>query len=182
MTATIRCMKVIIGLGNPGEEYTRTRHNVGFLVLDAYAQRMGVSFKTDKKVYSELYKSPSVALIKPTTFMNDSGLAVRSFFDYYKTGFTKKDGESLWVVHDDLDIALGSYKIQFGTGPKVHNGLLSLYEHLGTHDFWHVRVGVENRGAARAAWPAREYVLGSFTEEENKTLSALIPEIVERLQ
>lgn len=174
-------MKVIAGLGNTGEEYIRTRHNVGFMTADYCANALNIQFKNDKKMYAEVARSLTTTLIKPTTFMNDSGKSLRAYYDYYGSGFTNSQGKELWVIHDDLDIELGKYKIQFGTGPKGHNGLLSIYEHLGTQDFWHVRVGIENRGQTRAQWVGRDYVLLPFTSEEIFTLSPVMGELVKRL-
>ncbi len=180
-TATILGMNIVVGLGNFGDEYVRTRHNAGFRAVELYGQTHGLSFSYDKKVAAEVAKNSSTVLIKPHTYMNDSGRAVRGYYEYYLGGFTAKNGTSLWVMHDDLDIPLGSYKIQLGTGPKVHNGLLSLYEHLGTRAFWHVRIGIENRGDARAQWPARDYVLGAFTHEEESALQPVFTEVCLRI-
>lgn len=174
-------MNILVGLGNYGDEYVRTRHNAGFRALDVYASTHQLSFSYDKKVVAEVAKNASTVLIKPQTYMNDSGRAVRGYYDYYLGGFDQARAASLWVVHDDLDLAFGTYKIQLGTGPKVHNGLLSLYEHLGTSGFWHVRVGIENRGDARARWPAREYVLAAFTTEEEKVLASVLSDICARI-
>lgn len=174
-------MKVILGLGNIGETYLRTRHNAGFMVADAYADSCHIQLKNDKKIYGEWGKNAEKAVIKPSTYMNESGKCVRAYYDYYGAGFNPDLGKNLWVIHDDLDLELGTYKIQFGTGPKVHNGLLSVYDHLGTHDFWHVRIGIENRGAVRAQWPAHEYVLDAFTDAETKILESVITEVITRL-
>lgn len=164
-----------------GESYLLTRHNVGFMVADLYADNCHIQLKNDKKIFGQWGKNADITLIKPSTYMNESGKCVRAYYDYYGAGFTADRGKNLWVIHDDLDLELGTYKIQFGKGPKVHNGLLSVYDHLGTHDFWHVRIGIENRGAARAQWAAHEYVLDVFTETEAKILKPVIEEVTTRL-
>lgn len=115
--------------------------------------------------------------------MNKSGIAVRALLEYYQ--LMSDSLEDLYVVHDDLDLALGSYKIQLGTGPKAHNGLLSLYEHLGTKHFWHVRGGVDNRGDLRGSLVPSEYVLEKFKQDEDSAVkdevSAIVAELIARV-
>lgn len=158
-------MKLIIGLGNPGEEYRNTRHNVGFLFLDYFAQKN--SFKLNKKFNSEMLEisqnNEKNILAKPQTFMNRSGEAVSKIKNFYKI-----EKENLYVVHDDLDIRLGDFKIQKGVGPKLHNGILSIEESLKTKDFYRIRIGVDNRTDVKI--PGQEYVLDRFTKEENQQL------------
>lgn len=124
--------------------------------------------------------SKEVILAKPQTFMNESGRAVRALLDYYKVS-PDLWSESLYVIHDDLDIELGEYKMQLGKGPKVHNGLLSIYTALGTQNFWHVRVGVDNRHGQRLQ-TGREYVLESFSSEEKTILNNTIANITRELR
>lgn len=161
-------MKLIIGLGNPGEKYKSNRHNIGHLVV------------------GELLKRPlpkNTVVKKTDCFMNESGETVRKLVNQYKIKTS-----DLWIVHDDLDIPLGSYKIQFGKGPKEHKGLLSIYKELGTKDFWHVRVGIDNR-MANDKWPmpngknvsGEEYVLQDFTNEELKRLNKVIEDLTNEL-
>ena len=107
--------------------------------------------------------------------MNDSGVAVKNLSTHYNLQHT-----NLYVVHDDLDLTLGSYKIQFGKGPKVHNGLLSIEEELGTSDFWRVRIGVDNRDPNNRI-PGDEYVLQNFTKEEIEIRDKIIAEITIKL-
>lgn len=175
-------MKLIVGLGNIGEKYQNNRHNIGWMVLDELKQKISKSefpnstqfpnpnFQNNEKMKAEICKVGNVILAKPTTYMNDSGQAILALYTKYKVQNT-----DLYVVHDDLDILLGFYKIQFGKGPKKHNGLNSVYEALGTKDFWHVRVGIENRNdesgivdyhkkAGKVA--GEEYVLQDFEKNE----------------
>lgn len=177
-------MKLIVGLGNPGKQYEKTRHNLGFMVLDALAEKYQVQFSAAPKFQAEFAKlSSSVLLCKPQTFMNNSGQAVKGMIEYYKLQLTMTETASdLVVVHDDLDLPLGSVKLQLGTGPKVHNGLLSIYEHLSTKSFWHLRAGVDNRGELRAAIKPSEYVLSAFTAEEQPQLQEEIATAIELLQ
>ena len=173
-------MKLIVGLGNPGERYKNTRHNVGFMILDALASRMvNEKWSMVKKYNSSIINhQSSIIFVKPQTFMNNSGIAVKKLMDYYKI-----DKSNLWVIHDDLDIKLGQYKIQFGKGPKEHGGLLSIYKELGTKDFWQVRVGVDNRdNEFSEKMSGEEYVLGNFDKNEIEIRDRVIAKIVEELK
>jgi PTH1 family peptidyl-tRNA hydrolase len=170
-------MKLIIGIGNPGERYAKTRHNVGFMLVDALAKMVNGQWLMNKKCQSLVISHQSLLLAKPTTFMNNSGLAVASLINFYH--IVPSD---LYVIHDDLDIVLGEYKVQLAKGPKVHNGLNSIYEKLGTHDFWHVRVGIENRKLQRdKVTGGREYVLGKFTKEEKEVLDKTVEKVAGEL-
>ncbi|MCX6704651.1 MAG: aminoacyl-tRNA hydrolase [Candidatus Woesebacteria bacterium] len=153
-------MKLIIGLGNPGDGYVDTRHNAGFLVADEL-----------QKV-----KLPNGVIVrKSDVFMNDSGMCVNELIHRYKI-----EPSDLYIIHDDLDIPLGSYKIQFGVGPKDHNGINSVEAELGTKDFWRVRVGVDNRKPDDRI-QGEEYVLQDFTKEERKTLDGVIGKICKEI-
>lgn len=162
-------MKVIVGLGNPGIKYLNNRHNVGYMVIDELAL---VKVKPLKSVSKGL----TFKALKSDKFMNDSGLFIKKL----KEKYPKMETSNLYVIHDDLDIPLGSFKIQFGKGPKVHNGLNDIYEKIGTSDFWHVRVGVDNRDPENRA-KGDEYVLGDFTEEEKLVLDKVIKQICNQL-
>ena len=153
-------MKLIIGLGNPGEKYKNNRHNVGQMVIE--------------KLQS-ISHNKNILLKKSGSFMNDSG-------DFVKSILTKSKLETsnLYIIHDDLDVTLGSYKIQFGKGPKIHNGINDIQEKLGTSDFWYVRVGVDNRDPNNRI-PGEQYVLEDFTNEERDILDKVIDEICKKL-
>ncbi len=172
-------MKLIVGLGNPGEKYKNTRHNAGFMVVDELAKQKKLIWedsKTGKLQYCWFTNSSGkIELIRPQTFMNNSGEAVS--YAKRKHGVKLKD---IYIVHDDLDIPLGSYKIQFGKGPKDHNGLNDIYEKLGTKDFWHVRVGIENRRIENKI-SGYDYVLENFTSKELDILQLVIKRVVQNL-
>jgi len=153
-------MKLIIGLGNTGEAYKNTRHNVGYLFVDEFSKKKNTSF----------------VVKKTDTFMNDSGSFVKKLVDKYKV-----DLDDLYVVYDDLDILLGSYKIQKGKSPKDHNGIKSVDEKLGTKDYWHVRIGIDNRPNDNKPM-GEEYVLQNFTDEERKTIDLVIREVCKKLE
>ena len=177
-------MKLIVGLGNPGEKHKGSRHNVGFLVLDVIASRVGSGkWMVDRKNHNTLYtKHQSLVLAKPQTFMNNSGQAVWKLVTHYKVKMP-----NLWVIHDDLDIKLGDYKIQKGKGPKEHKGLLSIYKSLGINDFWHVRIGIDNREERSKKYEVGErisgedYVLGDFTKKELAIVNKVIEKIIDEL-
>lgn len=172
-------MKCIVGLGNPGEKYSKNRHNIGFMVVDALATRMvDGQWSMAKKFSAEIFQTKEMLLIKPQTFMNDSGVAVSKICQFYKIDLT-----DLYIVHDDLDIQLGNYKIQHGKGPQVHNGLLSIEEKLGSDRFWNVRVGVENREVrGNKGVPGVVYSLQDFTAEERQIVTGVIGKIVSELR
>ncbi len=153
-------MKLIAGLGNPGSKYQNTRHNAGFLLVDEL----------------EKINFPDVVLFKPQLFMNRSGIEVKKLVKKYPL-----DRNELYVVHDDLDIPLGKFKITFGKGPKVHNGLKSIYEQLGTKDFWHIRIGIDNRQATGFSGTGEDYVLQSWRPQEREIVNKVIAEIIDGL-
>ena len=125
---------IIVGLGNPGTKYEKTRHNVGWMVLDEYAHREGLSFSLEKHFQAALASRGDSVFAKPQTFMNDSGAAVKKLVQQYGADFI--------VVHDDIDIPLGQVKCSFARGSGDHNGVQSIIDHLGTKDFFRIRIGV----------------------------------------
>lgn len=132
---------LVVGLGNPGPAYAATRHNVGFLAVDELAGRLGTGFSVRRGVRAAVATGvlgeQRVALVKPQTFMNDSGLAVRRAADFFRI-----DPGHLIVVHDELDLDFGRLRVKFGGGDNGHNGLKSIRTHLGTGDFYRVRIGI----------------------------------------
>lgn len=170
-------LKAIIGLGNPDPPYGGTRHNIGAEVASQACKFLNLEeWKLQKKIQAYIAKDSQFLVGKPNLYMNHSGLAVRAMLDYYKVF-----PENLFVIFDDLDIAVGSYKIHFARGPKDHNGLLSVYQHLGTQNFWHIRVGVDGRRGEIDARPS-DYVLSRFLLSEKATLQQLIPQILAELK
>ncbi|MEX0895606.1 MAG: aminoacyl-tRNA hydrolase [Patescibacteria group bacterium] len=181
-------MTWIIGLGNPGAEYAQTRHNVGYMVVDAFAQRLSLPFQTMTKQRAEVARNEAVCLIKPLTFMNNSGVAIRAVMQFFdKQLLDSQDGQTLdsvYIVHDDLDIELGQWKSQLGHGPKAHNGLISIYEQLGTEQFWHVRFGIDgsHRQTDQGRIPGKAYVLQRFATDERAVLDTTISDILNTLE
>lgn len=164
-------MKVIFGLGNIGERYTSTRHNVGFRFIDYILGKTGGSETGQEKhggiVVRREIKGETILFIKPTTLMNLSGNCVRDVVNFYKVPV-----ENILVVHDDLDIPLGGCKMQVSKGPKGHNGLIDIEKKLGTNDFLRLRLGIENRRDPRFA--GEDYVLGKFSKEETEVIRETI--------
>ena len=185
-------MKVIIGLGNPGKEYKNTRHNAGFLFIDALAKKLGLDFKLNKKLKAKIAKDANWLLIKPQTFMNLSGQAVRAVLDYYlspddylnlKPLSQLPTNNYLLLAHDDLDLPMGEYKLIFAKSPKEHNGVLSVEKYLGTDEFWRLRVGIDGRLPSwRKQTSGADYVLSSFSKDELEILNQLIQKVITQLQ
>ena len=154
---------LVAGLGNPGREYARTRHNVGFLVCDELARRHGGSFRS--KFSGELadvrLDGARVALLKPQTYMNESGRSVGAAARFYQL-----EPQHLLVVHDEADLDLGRLQARAGGGLAGHNGLRSVAQHLRSQNFLRLRVGVgrPERGDPR---PVADYVLAPFSPEED---------------
>ena len=187
-------MIAMVGLGNPGEKYQNNRHNAGQMFTDYLLVTLRVTthenykFTFDKHCNSQLakliIKNKELLLIKPQTFMNRSGEAVFKLISNFKFQIS-----NLVVAHDDLDIPLGKFKIQKGTGPQLHNGLESIEQHLKTKDFWRVRIGVDNRTnnpERSASWRRVEgetYVLNDFLPaEKNSLMKEIFPKIFNRLK
>ena len=178
-------MKLFVGLGNPGDKYTQTRHNVGFMfadylldVLNKDSSQQLQTFKQDKLVHAHITKLPqydTCIITKPQTFMNRSGDSVKKALSTYTI-----DPINLFVAHDDLDIQLGKFKIQLGVGPKKHNGISSIEDSIQTNEFWRVRIGVDNRDGDRSL-SGENYVLQNFTDNEYLVIQQTFPEILQAI-
>jgi len=165
-------MKLIVGLGNPGEKYIYNRHNVGFMCVDYFASKNVASWKYDKYLLAQTCQfSDSMILAKPQTYMNRSGESVKKLLEKYEL-----KNSDLVIVHDDLDIPFGKFKIQ-PQGPKLHNGLTSVQDKLRTMEFVRIRIGVDNRMPENRI-SGEEYVLQNFTKEE----CAQIPELFKNIE
>ncbi len=163
---------IIAGLGNPGEQYRSTRHNVGFIVLDELARRWNTSISLVKwhaNYVSLTLDGQKVHLVKPETFMNLSGKAVVNYYRFFKV---KPD--KLMVFHDDLDMPPGRIKLVNGGGTGGHNGIKSLIEILGTKEFYRLKIGIgrPGNGTVHAAFPVDKYVLSNFSEEDGNILQS----------
>ncbi|HXU93805.1 MAG TPA: aminoacyl-tRNA hydrolase [Gallionella sp.] len=138
-------IRLIVGLGNPGREYEATRHNAGFWWVDEFAREQNVSFRSESKFHGLAARGQmhgnEVFLLKPQTFMNVSGRAVGALAQFYKIAPAE-----ILVVHDELDLPPGSAKLKLGGGHGGHNGLKDIIAHLGTKDFWRLRLGIGHPG------------------------------------
>lgn len=154
-------MKCIVGLGNPGKKYEKTRHNVGFMAIDEIANRNGWSLNKTKFKGSfcvEHAHGEKVILLKPETYMNLSGESIRPLMEFYQIEL-----ENLLVIYDDLDLAPGKIRLRQKGGHGGHNGVRNTIDHLGTKDFNRIRVGI---GRPTTNMPVIDYVLGTFSTEE----------------
>lgn len=158
--------RLVAGLGNPGRDYDRTRHNVGFLVADALASRAGSRFGHEPKWNADVAKAGDVTLMKPMTFMNLSGESVGDFCRFYKL----EPAQTL-VVIDDLALPLGRLRLRSAGSAGGHNGLASVLVHLGTEAVPRLRVGI---GAAAGKTSVVGHVLGRFSPEEQPALDAAV--------
>lgn len=158
-------MWVIVGLGNPGKRYSASRHNVGFMLVQRVADKLNVRWKkrkyAAKAVQAEWGPYP-VLLVKPWTYMNNSGLAVKSLLDV--TGASR---DRMLVVYDDLDLPLGEIRIRKSGGPGTHNGMASIVREIGSTEFPRIRIGI---GPLPSGVDASDYVLADFPVEEKKDI------------
>ncbi len=181
-------MNIIIGLGNPGKKYETTRHNIGYLVVDELARRLGLEWKDDKKLKALIAHGSGFILAKPSVFMNESGAGTAPLLRFYqllpRTIFgTKKDSDlsdTLTVVHDELDLPFGSFKFSVNSRPAGHNGIKSLVAHLKTQNFRRLRIGIGTD--KRREMPTAAFVLQRFSPEEEAQLPSLINEACEALR
>ena len=154
-------MKIIAGLGNPGAEYAQTKHNVGFMLVDALAERLNApAWKEDffSAITEVRIGGEKVFLVKPLTYMNNSGEALGPMLSYYKI-----DADELVVVHDDMDIPAGTVRIRKKGSSGGHNGIKSIIAHVGGENFARVRIGV---GRPPAGWTVINHVLAPFLAED----------------
>ncbi len=166
-------MKCIVGLGNPGAKYTNTRHNIGFLAIDALAKEHGIKL-TDSKFKAVfgtgMIKGERVVLVKPLTYMNLSGEAVRPLLDFYKIAV-----EDVLVIYDDLDLPLEKMRLRSKGSAGGHNGVKSLIQHLGTQDIKRLKLGV---GRPPAPIQVIDWVLMPFAKSEQTTLQHVLSDSV----
>jgi PTH1 family peptidyl-tRNA hydrolase len=170
-------LKLIVGLGNPGPEHLLTRHNAGFWFVDALASQLGGRFRSHTRFQGEISRvsfcGSEVTLLKPMTYMNRSGLSVRSAADYLKIAASE-----MLVVHDELDLPVGDVRFKLGGGPGGHNGVRDVITHLGA-DFWRLRIGIGKPGDKSQVI---DYVLRRAPREEEEKVLAAVQEGLEALR
>jgi len=166
-------VKMVVGLGNPGSEYSDTRHNVGFMAIDELARRWGISSwkKRNQALVAEYRAEEPVVLIKPQTYMNLSGIAVGELVRWYKVL-----PEDVIVIFDDMDVPLGRLRLRTKGGSGGHRGIESLLTHLTSGSFARVRIGIDR---PPTNWQVVDYVLSRFTPEEQPLLNESIARAAE---
>lgn len=172
-------MKLIIGLGNPGKQYQNTRHSLGQKIIRDFVQtKLKEIFIIKSNLSAQICEvgqgSDKTIFVIPTEYMNNSGVSVQKIAQYYKISPI-----NIYVIHDDLDLAVGDYKVQFDRGPAGHNGIKSIIENLGTQQFNRIRVGIAK---PQNNIPIEDYVLQSFSKEELDIINILTPKIFEEIQ
>ncbi|MBL4954206.1 aminoacyl-tRNA hydrolase [Neobacillus sp. OS1-32] len=167
-------MRLIVGLGNPGRQYEHTRHNVGFDTIDELSKRLNIPLSQSK--WKGLYgigqaSGQKVLLLKPLTFMNLSGEAVRAVIDYYQIEI-----EDLLIIYDDLDLPVGKIRLRQKGSPGGHNGIKSIVAHLGTQEFNRIRIGIDR---PEPGVSIIDYVLGRFRPDESAAIQAALKKSAE---
>jgi PTH1 family peptidyl-tRNA hydrolase len=168
-------MKIIVGLGNPGKEFEKTRHNLGFMVLDRFARKNKFpKFKIKKEFLAEISEKKigkeKIILAKPQTFMNSSGKSLKILTKTFNL-----EPKNLFVIHDDLDIPFGKIKISFGRGSAGHKGVQSIIDELKTKNFFRFRIGIKPKQNYITLYSSIEnFVLGKFDKNERKILKEII--------
>ncbi len=169
-------MKIIAGLGNPGTEYAKTRHNAGFMLMDALAEKLGEDSwreKYDALVLESRIGAEKVLLVKPLTYMNESGRAIGALMNWYKL-----ETEDLIVAHDDMDIPVGTIRIRKKGSAGGHNGIKSILTHVEDENFARIRIGI---GRPLPGWTVVKHVLAAFPEEDvpkvREAVKSLVPAV-----
>ena len=166
-------MKLIAGLGNPGAEYAKTKHNAGFLLVDALAEKLGADAwreRYDALVLDARMGGENVLLVKPLTYMNESGRAIGPLLDWYKLG-----PEDLIVAHDDMDLPVGTIRIRKKGSAGGHNGIKSILAHVGDEHFVRVRIGI---GRPLPGWTVIHHVLAPFLPEDVPKIKEAVDRLV----
>ena len=161
-------MKLIVGLGNPGKEYEKTRHNIGFMVLDKYASKNSLSFTKEKfqGLYTDFQlNGEKIILLKPQSYMNLSGEVVGRFVDFYKI-----DINDILIIHDDLDLQIGTFKLKPMGSSGGHNGLKNIELHLATRNYKRLKIGISNNKKI----DTKDYVLGKLNSSEQESLNSVL--------
>lgn len=160
-------MKLIVGLGNPGKEYENTRHNIGFIFIDYFANKYNIAI--DKEKFCGLYtqtilNNEKVILLKPQSYMNISGEVIKKFVDYFKI-----DIDDILIINDDLDMAFGKIRLRPDGSSGGHNGLKNIALHLNTEKFKRLKIGISNDKTI----DTKDYVLGKFSKEEKNIINSM---------
>ena len=164
-------MRLIVGLGNPGKEYDKTRHNVGFMVIDKFSLKNDIKINKEKfgGIYGEkIINNEKYILLKPQSYINLSGEVIIKYINYFKIAV-----EDILVICDDMDLELGTYKLRYKGGSAGHNGLKNIQQHLSTNEYKRIKVGISKTTEISKA----DYVLGHFNEIDYKKIEIVIDKI-----
>lgn len=174
-------MKLIVGLGNPGKQYEKTRHNVGFMVLEQFLKDFEPTLQTvwtnNEKYKSDIaeivwqpkhHNAQKVVLAKPKTFMNNSGMAVKLLADFYKI-----EPDDIWIIHDDVDFPVGSMRIRHGGASAGHRGVMSILDTIKTDKFWRFRMGIGRPGESQHSG-VEHYVLDTFSGQDHAKIREML--------
>jgi len=179
-------MKLIVGLGNPEKEYQNTRHNLGQKIIKEYVETFYKTSLANKPKFSAQIFEYSYKKVRPgvstnktifaisTDYMNNSGVSVQKLARFYKIS-----SSDIYIIHDDLDLEVGEYRIQFDRGPAGHNGIKSIIENLGTQAFNRIRIGI---GKPIGNIPVEDYVLKPFSKKESDIIKTLTPKIFKEIE
>ncbi len=167
-------VKMIVGLGNPGSKYEKTKHNIGFMAIDNIVKNLDVTFTDDKnfkaQIGSTFINHEKVYFVKPTTFMNNSGIAVKALLTYYNIDIT-----DLIVIYDDLDMEVSKLRLRSKGSAGGHNGIKSIIAHIGTQEFNRIKVGI---GRPLKGMTVINHVMGQFNTEDNIAISLILDRVV----
>lgn len=164
---------MIVGLGNPGKEYENTRHNVGFMAIDKIALKNHVTLNSKKGngIYTIFEKdNEKILLLKPLTYMNLSGEAVKALMQYYKIGIS-----DILIISDDLDMPTGKFKLKYKGSSGGHNGLKNIELHLKTQEYKRLKIGISNN----KSYDTKDYVLGKFSLEEKEKIDSVLNTVID---
>lgn len=169
--------KLIVGLGNPGSKYYETRHNIGFMVVDAIANKQNLSFSEDKNFKAEItsffLNDEKIYLIKPTTFMNNSGLAICALSTYYNI-----PAQDIIIIYDDMDMVIGKIRFRQKGSAGGHNGIKSIISHLGTQEFDRIKIGI---GRPQKGQTVVNHVLEKFKNDDRITIQLTIDKVIDAI-
>lgn len=160
-------MKLIVGLGNPGKEYEMTRHNIGFNFIDFYLQGVSYKEKFESLIYEKNINGERVIFLKPLTYMNESGRAVKKVKDYFKINL-----EDILLIYDDMDFDVGTFKLRKNGSAAGHNGVKSVIQYLGTEEFKRIRIGISREKENKV-----DYVLGKFDKTDEEKLKIVFKQV-----
>ena len=166
-------MKLIVGLGNPGKQYEKTRHNSGFMAIDFYAAKNNLEFKSKfNGLYAEqIINNEKVLFVKPQTFMNNSGECVIKFVNYFDI-----DLKDIMIIYDDVDFEVGTFKIRRNGSGGGHNGIKNVIEHLKTEEIYRLRIGISKNEI-----PLMDYVLSKFSKADLDEVNGILPTIADAM-